>query len=57
MFLQGGAEDKAGKTRWMSESGILDITVFLGPKPVDVFRQYGKLTGSTPLPQVAIVIR
>ena len=50
----GGAEDKQGKTRWMSESGIIDITIFLGPTPADVLRQYGKVTGNTPLPQVSL---
>jgi alpha 1,3-glucosidase len=50
--LVGGTEsDKEGRTRWMSESGIIDIFVLLGPSPIDVFRQYGKLTGNTPLPQ------
>jgi alpha-glucosidase (family GH31 glycosyl hydrolase) len=51
--LTGGTEDKTGKTRWMSESGIIDITVFLGPRPADVIRQFGKLTGTYPLPQVS----
>jgi alpha 1,3-glucosidase len=37
-------------THWFSESGIIDIYVMLGPKPVDVFRQYGMLTGNTQLP-------
>jgi len=51
-LVGGGSEDNDGKTRWMSESGIIDITVFLGPNPVDVIRQYGKVTGTTPLPQM-----
>ena len=34
----------------MSESGILDMFVLLGPKPKDVSRQYAALTGPTPLP-------
>lgn len=34
----------------MSESGIIDVFVMLGPTPDDVFRQYGKLTGNAPLP-------
>ena len=37
-------------TQWISESGIIDTFVFLGPKPKDVSRQYGKITGTTPLP-------
>ena len=34
----------------MSEAGIMDIFVLLGPKPADVSTQYASLTGSTPLP-------
>lgn len=36
----------------MSESGIIDTFFFMGPKPADVIRQYGRLTGTTPLPQM-----
>lgn len=36
----------------MSESGVIDVYVFLGPKPDDVFRQYGSLTGTTQLPPI-----
>ncbi|KAF2090866.1 glycoside hydrolase family 31 protein [Saccharata proteae CBS 121410] len=39
------------QTHWFSESGILDIFVFLGPKPSDVVKSYGELTGFTQLPQ------
>ena len=37
-------------THWMSETGIIDAFVLLGPKPKDVSRQYMALTGPTPLP-------
>lgn len=47
----GASEEKVGKTRWMSESGIIDVFVFLGPTPTDVFRQFGNVVGTTPLPQ------
>ena len=39
-------------TYWMSESGIIDAFILLGPKPHDVFRQYSLLTGTTQLPPV-----
>ncbi len=39
------------KTHWISESGLLDVFVFLGPKPTDVSKAYGELTGYTQLPQ------
>ncbi len=34
----------------MSESGIMDFFVLLGPTPKKVFSQYTYLTGTTPLP-------
>ncbi|KAI9891259.1 MAG: hypothetical protein M1814_002949 [Vezdaea aestivalis] len=38
------------KTHWFSESGLLDVYVFLGPKPQDITKAYGELTGYTTLP-------
>nr|POE72871.1 glucosidase 2 subunit alpha [Quercus suber] len=39
------------RTHWISESGLLDVFVFLGPKPQDVIGAYTDLTGYTQLPQ------
>lgn len=39
---------------FMSESGIIDAFILMGPKPNDVFKQYTDLTGVAPLPQVRI---
>lgn len=39
------------KTHWISESGLLDIFVFLGPTPKDVVGAFTGLTGYTQLPQ------
>ena len=39
------------QTHWISESGLLDVFVFLGPKPQDIAKNYGALTGYTQLPQ------
>ncbi|EKG19090.1 Glycoside hydrolase family 31 [Macrophomina phaseolina MS6] len=39
------------KTHWISESGLLDVFVFLGPEPKDVIKSYSELTGYTQLPQ------
>jgi len=38
-------------THWISETGLLDVFIFLGPTPSDVARSYGELTGFTTLPQ------
>ncbi|KAI2643346.1 glycoside hydrolase family 31 protein [Xylaria nigripes] len=38
-------------THWISESGIMDLFVFLGPTPQDVSKAYGELTGNTAMPQ------
>ncbi|KAE9553720.1 hypothetical protein FO519_003075 [Halicephalobus sp. NKZ332] len=35
---------------FISESGLIDLFIFLGPKPQDVFRQYSGITGRYPLP-------
>ena len=43
-------------THWMSESGIIDIFIILGPRPYDVFRQYASLTGTQALPPVWITV-
>ncbi|KAH7152059.1 family 31 glycoside hydrolase [Dactylonectria estremocensis] len=38
-------------THWISESGLLDVFVFMGPTPADLTKVYGELTGYTALPQ------
>ena len=45
----GGSIDT--ETHWFSESGLLDLFVFLGPEPKDVIHQYSDLTGHAQLPQ------
>lgn len=39
------------QTHWISESGLIDVFVFLGPEPKDVIKSYSELTGYTQLPQ------
>lgn len=36
--------------RWMSESGIIDTFILMGPRPFDIFKQYAQLTGTQALP-------
>lgn len=39
------------QTHWFSESGLIDVFVFLGPTSKDVMNSYSSLTGYTALPQ------
>ncbi|NXU81320.1 GANC glucosidase, partial [Oreotrochilus melanogaster] len=36
--------------RWMSESGIIDVFLLMGPTPFDTFKQFAQLTGTQALP-------
>ncbi|XP_070577600.1 neutral alpha-glucosidase AB-like isoform X2 [Ptychodera flava] len=49
-YAAGGGDSPQTDTRWISESGIIDTFVLLGPTPSDVFKQYASLTGTTALP-------
>ncbi|XP_032872363.1 neutral alpha-glucosidase AB-like isoform X2 [Amblyraja radiata] len=49
-YVQGANEIPQTDVRWMSESGIIDVFVMLGPSPFDVFKQYTSLTGTQALP-------
>lgn len=35
---------------WMSEAGVIDVFVMVGPSPADVMRQYTTLTGTSYMP-------
>jgi alpha 1,3-glucosidase len=50
-LAMGVKGDTTTQTHWFSESGLLDVFVFLGPTPGDVLKSYGELTGYTQLPQ------
>ena len=43
-------------THWISESGIMDVFIFLGPKPHDVAKQYATITGTATLPPVSLTL-
>ncbi|KAJ5786039.1 uncharacterized protein N7503_011251 [Penicillium pulvis] len=50
--LSLGASSKTNThTHWFSESGRIDLFVFLGPSPGEISKTYGELTGYTQLPQ------
>ncbi|KAH8177168.1 glycosyl hydrolases family 31 domain-containing protein [Sarocladium implicatum] len=38
-------------THWISESGVLDVFVLLGPNPRDMTKTFSELTGTTAMPQ------
>ncbi|KAI5743404.1 hypothetical protein M8J77_017801 [Diaphorina citri] len=53
-FVSGSGGDggprSSTEVRFMSESGVIDVYLTLGPSPYDVIRQYSTLTGTAPLP-------
>ncbi|XP_025911777.1 neutral alpha-glucosidase AB-like [Apteryx rowi] len=49
-YMQGGGETPQTDVRWMSESGIIDAFLLLGPTPGAVAAQYASLTGTQALP-------
>nr|XP_057919714.1 neutral alpha-glucosidase AB isoform X3 [Doryrhamphus excisus] len=55
-YVQGSSETPQTDVHWISESGIIDVFIMLGPTPKDVFAQYASLTGTQafpPLPALA----
>ncbi|XP_054006859.1 neutral alpha-glucosidase AB [Hylaeus anthracinus] len=51
-LVSGSAKKSQVDAHFMSESGVIDVFFMLGPKPLDVFKQYTVLTGTAPLPQM-----
>ncbi|KAM3866502.1 neutral alpha-glucosidase AB [Diretmus argenteus] len=52
-YVQGSSETPQTDVRWISESGIIDVFVMLGPTPQDVFSQYASLTGTQAFPPLS----
>ncbi|XP_031443041.1 neutral alpha-glucosidase AB isoform X2 [Clupea harengus] len=52
-YVQGASETPQTDVRWISESGIIDVFIMLGPTPADVFAQYASLTGTQAMPPIA----
>ncbi|KAH3672527.1 hypothetical protein WICMUC_004212 [Wickerhamomyces mucosus] len=40
------------QTHWISESGIIDVVIFIGSSPTEITSNYAKLSGQTQLPQL-----
>lgn len=51
-FVAGARQVDPPSAHFMSESGIVDVFILLGPSPSDAFRQYTTLTGHGNLPQM-----
>lgn len=53
-LVSGGGSKSADPlaAHFISESGIIDAFILLGPSPNDAFKQYTSLTGVAPLPQM-----
>uniref|UniRef100_A0A8C7ULH1 Neutral alpha-glucosidase AB n=1 Tax=Oncorhynchus mykiss TaxID=8022 RepID=A0A8C7ULH1_ONCMY len=49
----GSSEVPQTDVRWISESGIIDVFIMLGPRPNDVFTQYSSLTGTQAFPPLS----
>lgn len=47
----GAAPKTNTHTHWISEGGLLDVFVFLGPTPKDLTTAYTELTGTSAMPQ------
>ncbi|KAI5865631.1 glycoside hydrolase family 31 protein [Durotheca rogersii] len=47
----GGTDNINTRTHWISETGQMDVFVFLGPTPHDITKNYAELTGTTAMPQ------
>ncbi|XP_034119570.1 neutral alpha-glucosidase AB [Drosophila albomicans] len=51
-FVSGSRKSTPPAAHFISESGIVDAFIMLGPQPMDVFQQYTALTGTHDLPQL-----
>lgn len=56
-FVSGSTVKPQVNGHFMSESGVIDVFLMLGPNPLDAFKQYTRLTGTGPLPQVIRTIQ
>uniref|UniRef100_A0A672J5Q3 Uncharacterized protein n=1 Tax=Salarias fasciatus TaxID=181472 RepID=A0A672J5Q3_SALFA len=54
-YVQGSSETPQTDVRWISESGIIDVFLMLGPTAKDVFSQYASLTGTQSFPPLASI--
>ncbi|KRT80427.1 glycoside hydrolase, partial [Oryctes borbonicus] len=51
-LVSGNKAENRVDAHFMSESGIVDMFVFMGPSFPDTVRQYTMLTGTAPIPQI-----
>eukprot|EP00033_Pygsuia_biforma_P001531 GCRY01001726.1.p1 GENE.GCRY01001726.1~~GCRY01001726.1.p1 ORF type:complete len:887 (+),score=268.23 GCRY01001726.1:142-2802(+) len=48
--ISPSGEANGRQTHWFAESGVVDLYIFVGPKPKDILNMYTKLTGRPQLP-------
>ncbi|KAI4469771.1 alpha-glucosidase [Holotrichia oblita] len=51
-LVSGNKAENRVDTHFMSESGVVDLFIFMGPKFADAVKQYTTLTGTAPIPQI-----
>lgn len=56
-MVSGSGQADPLAAHFMSEGGVVDAFIMLGPGPNEAFKQYTDLTGSAPLPQVWFITR
>ncbi|KAF6258577.1 glycosyl hydrolases family 31-domain-containing protein [Scenedesmus sp. NREL 46B-D3] len=52
MYVDVESAREGQAVQWITESGILDLFVMMGPSPAEVTQQYSDLTGTTAMPQL-----
>lgn len=52
MYVDVAKSEAGTSSRWIAESGVLDVFFLLGPSSSAVAAQYARLTGGTAMPQL-----
>ena len=54
-YVSLAAGEQEVESSWVSETGIIDFLVFVGPSPSKVLEQFHLVTGLAPLPPIAML--
>ncbi|KAK9857969.1 hypothetical protein WJX84_003134 [Apatococcus fuscideae] len=52
MLVDVASDNSGTQTQWVAEAGVLDLFFLLGPDPATVLQQYGRISGTTAMPQM-----